>query len=256
MKTKTLIPAVASCFMLHSAFAFEGRITVALTRNGQAAPLLYTAGTNCLRVEVTASNRPNPVDLLNLSSGEMTLLFPNNRSFVHLKAAVENNSTAPPGFPAMSAGIGPQSQSMAAPPSIGQTPAMPQMPAMPMMMEKIELTATGDKTNLLGLACEKFQIKQRGETMDIWATAQLFPFQPYLQNQPHRIGSQMTEQKWGGLLAEKKLFPLLATLKYDNGAERYRFEVKSITPEKITPDDAAKLFQPPPDYQEVRPLPY
>jgi hypothetical protein len=277
---------VVSCFMFQSAFAFEGRIMATVTRGGQATPLLYTAGINSLRVEVTTTNRPYPVNLLNLSSGEMTLVFPGNRSFVHLKAAAENDSSAPPGFPAMPPGVGPQSQPMAAPPSIGPTnfpgmpapPAMPNMPAgggmpaMPMMspmmgmMQAMELTATGDKTNLLGQACEKFQIKQRGETMDIWATAQLFPFQPYLQNQPHRIGSQRIEEKWGGLLAEKKLFPLLAVLRYERssapgappviGAERYRFEVQAITPEKITPDDDAKLFQPPPNYQELRPLPF
>jgi hypothetical protein len=277
MKTRTLITAfVASFLVVHSAFAFEGRITAAVTRGGQAMPLLYTAGTHCLRVDITASNRPNPVNLLDLPSGEMTLIFPNNRSFVRLKAAAENDSTAPPGFPAMPPGVGPQPQAMAAPPAIGPTnfpgmsapPAMPQMPAMPnmpaaggmpampMMMGQMELTATGEKTNLLGLACEKFQIKQRGETMDIWATAQLFPFQPYVQNQTHRFGPPKIEEQWGGLLTAKKLFPLLATLKHDNGAERYRFEVTAITPEKITPDDAEKLFQPPPDYREMRPLPY
>jgi Domain of unknown function (DUF4412) len=250
MKTKTLITAfVSSFFILHSAFAFEGRIAAALTRGGQAMALLYTAGTNCLRVEVTASDRPNPVDLLDLPSGEMTLLFPNNRSFVHLKAASENASSMPRAFPAM-----PQMPVMPNMPAAGGTSAMPIMP--PPMMEKMELTATGNKTNLLGLACEKFQIKQRGETMEIWATAQLFPFQPYVQNQPHLSGPPMIEEQWGGLLAEKKLFPLLATLKFDNGAERYRFEVQSITPEKITSDDAAKLFQPPPDYQELRPRPF
>jgi hypothetical protein len=181
MKTKTLITAVASFFMLHSALAFEGRITAALTRGGQATPLLYTAGTNCLRVEITAPDRPNPVDLLDLQSGEMTLLFPNNRSFVRLKAASENPSSVPPGFPAMP-----------------QKPAMPMMP--PPMIEKMELRATGEKTNLLGFACEKYEIKQRGQTMEIWATEQLFPFQPYQQNQPDRFGPRMIEEQWGDLL--------------------------------------------------------
>lgn len=59
MKTKALITAVASFFLLHSAFAFQGRITVALTRGGQTTPLLYTVGTNCLRVEIAASDQPN-----------------------------------------------------------------------------------------------------------------------------------------------------------------------------------------------------
>ena len=179
MKIKTLITAVASFFILHSALAFEGRITAALTRGGQATPLLYTAGTNCLRVEVAARDRPNPVDLLDWPSGEMTLLFPNNRSFVRLKAASKDASSAPPGFPAM-----PQMPSMPNMPPGGGMPPMPMMP--PPMMEKMELTATGDKTNLLGFACGKYEIKQRGEVMEIWATDQLFPFQPYVQNQPRR----------------------------------------------------------------------
>ena len=130
------------------------------------------------------------------------------------------------------------------------------MPMMvPPMMEQMELTATGEKMSLLGLACEKFQIKQRNETMEIWATDQLFPFQPYVQNQPHRFGSRMIEEQWGELLKAKKLFPLLATLKFDNGVERFRFEVKTIQSEKMTDDDA-KRFQPPADYFEIQPLPF
>ena len=142
------------------------------------------------------------------------------------------------------------------------------MPMMmpPMMMEKIELTETGDKTNLLGYACRKFEIKQRGEVMEIWATDKLFPFQPYLQNQPHRFGPQMIEEQWGGLLKARKLFPLLAVLRFEQpapdgkgkpapGPERMRFEVKSITPEKIEDKDGS-LFQPPADYHELEPLPF
>lgn len=229
-----------------SAAAFEGRVTAAITRDGQATPLLYTAGTNDLRVEVTAADRPNPVNLLDLPSGEMTLLFPNNRSFVRLKAATENSATPPPGAPAPP-GVGPANLP-------GMPAAMPMMP--PPMMEKMELTATGDKTNLLGLACDRFRIKQRGETMEIWATNELFPFRPYHQNQSRRFGPQMIEETWGDLLKAKKLFPLLAILKFDNGAERYRFEVQSVAPEEIKPGDAEKLFQPPPDYQEVQSSPF
>ena len=35
-----------------------------------------------------------------------------------------------------------------------------------------------------------------------------------------------------------------------------RFEVKSVTPEKIKKEDEEKLFRPPPDYQEIQPLPF
>ena len=53
----------------------------------------------------------------------------------------------------------------------------------------------------------------------------------------------------------KKLFPLLAILKFENGPERMHFEVQTIVPEKIEDRDG-QLFQPPPDYQEIQPLPF
>jgi hypothetical protein len=129
------------------------------------------------------------------------------------------------------------------------------MPMPPPTMEKIELRATGDKTNLLGFTCEKFEIKRRGQLMEIWATDELLPFQPYLQNQPHRFAPQMIEQQWGDMLKAKKLFPLLAILKFPNGAERLRFEVTGIQPEKIEDKDGL-LSQPPSDYSEIPPLPF
>ena len=47
---------------------------------------------------------------------------------------------------------------------------------------------------------------------------------------------------------------MVTTLRCDNGVERLRFEVKTITPEKIT-DPHGHLFQPPADYHELDPLP-
>jgi hypothetical protein len=154
-----------------------------------------------------------------------------------------------PNMPALPPGVGPQPSAV---PGISGMPAMPMMPGM---TEKMELQATGQKTNLLGFACEQYEIKQRGETMEIWATDQLFPFQPYVQNQPHRFGPRMIEEQWPELVKAKKLFPLLATLKFDNGMERFRFEVQSITPEKLTAGDE-QLFQPPTNYFEIQPLPF
>jgi len=119
----------------------------------------------------------------------------------------------------------------------------------------IELKSTGEKTNLLGFACERFEIKQRGETMEIWATDQLLPFQNYVRNQPHRFGPRLIEEQWAGLLTAKKLFPLLASLKFDSGIERFRFAVTSVTPQKLTDADA-ELFQPPDGYFEIQPLPF
>ena len=90
-------------------------------------------------------------------------------------------------------------------------PAMPMMPAS--MMGKIDLHDTGKKTNILGFACEQYELKQRGQTMEIWVTDQLFQFQPYVQGQPHRFGPRMIEEQWPELVKAKKLFPLLAILR-------------------------------------------
>jgi hypothetical protein len=302
--------------------AFEGRINAVMIQGNQTNALLYTVGTTSLRVEMTATNWPNPVDILDINSGTLTLLFPNNRSFVKLKPVAEKATGMPgmpmppgglppgigpqsvatsgasgmpmpsgmPSMPALPPGVGPQAQATPAMPTMPLRPVMPNMsstagmptmpnmpalppgvgpqaqsgmpsmPAMPMpmmpgMMEKMELKATGQKTNLLGFACQQYQLKQRGETLEIWATDQLLPYQPYMQNQPHRFGPQRIEEQWPGMLTSRKLFPLLATLRYDNGAERFRFEVQSVTPQKLTDKDA-KLFQPPAGYFEIQPLPY
>jgi hypothetical protein len=64
----------------------------------------------------------------------------------------------------------------------------------------------------------------------------------------------MLEEQWPQMLTSRKLFPLRVSLRFDNGQERFRFEVKSIKSDKIDEKDRT-LFQPPADYTEVRPLP-
>ncbi|MCX7723347.1 MAG: DUF4412 domain-containing protein, partial [Verrucomicrobiae bacterium] len=160
-------------------------------------------------------------------------------------------------MPQLPAGVGPQPVPFGATPNAGggtPTPPMPIMPMMPMeMMEKLELNATGQKTNLLGYACEKFEIRHGGEVMEIWATDKLLPFRPWLANQPPRFGPRMLEEQWGALLRAKKLFPLLAVLKFENGPDRLRFEVKGIEVETVV-DPEGELFRLPKDYREIEPL--
>jgi len=311
--------------------AFEGRISAVISRGSLPMALLYTVGTNCLRIEMTDTNSPNTVDLLDRNTGTMTLLFPQSHCFMRLKPAA-NASAAPPGFPAMPAGpppgIGAQPQPGPAagaptmpspppppappgglPPDIGPTnlpgapqmpslpgmpnpparpplpaglplgigpqaqaptapgvPALPNppgnrglasMPAMPMLPPGggLTLQATGGTTNLLGYTCTRYEIKQWGQTMEIWATDQLLPFQGYLPTEPPRFGPPMIEEDWAGLLAARKLFPLLASLRMDNGVERYHFEVQSIQPARLM-DKEAKAFQTPEDYVELQPRPF
>jgi hypothetical protein len=314
MKTIAILPAAVAVALL-SAFGlqpsaslhaatttnppFVGRIQATLTRGAETQTFFYTVSTNRLRVERRETDRPYAVNVLELASGELTLLFPHNRSFVRLKPAAESGPPPMPAMPPLPAGpsgavsppgtgigpgalppgIGPTNlPGVAAPPpmrSLSQMPpgglppgigpqaggasgvgALPAMPMMPMeLMEKPKLKATGQKTNLLGYTCEKFTLQQRGEVMEIWATDKRLPFQPWLANQPSRFGPRVIEEQWGALLTAKKLFPLLAILKLEDGPERLRFEVKSIKAEKIEDRDGT-LFQPPPDYHEIEPLPF
>src|ERR1035441_5179016 len=69
---------------------------------------------------MTATNWPNPVDILDRNSGALVLLFPNNRSFVHLKStsdAATPIAPGPLGMPmppgGLPPGIGPQSAPVA-----------------------------------------------------------------------------------------------------------------------------------------------
>jgi hypothetical protein len=217
------------------AFAFEGRIDAGVTQGSRISGLLYTASTNWLRVERTGTEQPHAWNLVDLQTGGLTLVFPHNRSFVQLPAPSQHDSPSSPGAP----GFGPQAG----------PPAMPAIPMMP--PEKMELHPTGQTTNLLGCACAGYEIKQRGQTMQIWATDQLLPFQSWLPDRPLRSGPRLVEEQWGELLKARKLFPLLATLRFDNGPEHYRFEVKAIRPGHITDADGA-LFQTPTNYFEVR----
>jgi hypothetical protein len=271
--------------------AFEGRLNIFLVHGPQTNSVRYTVGPVHLRIEVIATNEPNPIDIVDRQSGALTLVYPFNRNFVRLKPISENASVAMPGFPGMPMppgglppgigpqagatpgasgfpsmpampaglppGVGPQPRSaMPTPPGAGATvPSMPAMPMPAMMNKKLEIAGTEKTTNILGFTCRQYELKQRGQTLEIWATDQLLPYQAYIRNQPHRFGPRMLEEQWPGWLAEKKLFPLIVSLRFDSGAERMRLEVTSVSPEKIVEPDE-KLFQPPPGYHEVRPLPF
>src|SRR5579862_7767398 len=82
-----------------SAHDFEGRIAATFTHGPGVETLVYTFGTNCLRIERGESNQPYPKNLVAADTGAITLLFPNNRSFVRLKPRDPNAPDAPPGFP-------------------------------------------------------------------------------------------------------------------------------------------------------------
>jgi hypothetical protein len=245
MKIRLFVIAFCLRF-ISSASAFEGRIAADMTRGGQTETLLYTVSADFVRVEIAGVTKlPMPVDIMDAKSGQLTLLFPQNRSFVRLPAVQSNAVAAGPPMRIAAPGPG----------GFPSMPAMPMMPGRPMPGQKMELHATGQTTNILGFQCGQYEIKQRGQTWQIWATDQLLPFKLYVRKQPHRGSPRTMEGQWPELLAAQKLFPLRLNLRRDNGVELLGFEVKSVAPEKLS-DENTNLFQPPAGYFETKPSPF
>jgi hypothetical protein len=324
------------------ASGFEGAIRAWIGPANEPVELLYTVGTNFMRLERTGTNSAYAINVVDLRTGEITFIRPDNKSFMRLSTGDQNPASRPrlitprvrhfvriplpgpsgvppgglanlPGSPeqieALPGIVGQPSDNSAhgpanlptmpmpsggMPPDIGPAsgppmPGLPNMPippeglppgigpqgranAMPAMTamrnessmlpipmiptdEGLELKATGQQTNLLSCVCNRFEIKQAGQTMEIWATDQLVPFQPYLPVLPASFAPPTIGEQWGRLVAAKRLFPLSAILRLDSGQELYRFEVHSITPAKLSDREAAG-FQPPVDYVEVQMRPF
>jgi hypothetical protein len=251
------LTAVVALLVTNGAFGFDGRIVAVLSKCNETMRLAYTVGTNMVRIESTATNQLSPVDVLDLPSGTLTVLFPHNRSFVRLKkggASVLMSKKRASEAMALESKTNPQPGNLS-----GVRVGSALAPVAPAVLEapegKLELQSTEQKTNILGFACRKYELKRQGETLEIWATEELMPFQAYVRNQTPGFGPRTTEEEWPALMTSRRLFPLVAILRVDNGPLRFRFEVVSVTPEKISDPDG-KIFQPPADYVERRPLPF
>jgi len=102
MTAKTMFGTIVSLFhLLTPALAFEGRINAVLTRGGGTQTILYTVGTNQMRIERGETNWPYAKNFINLDDGAVTILFPHIRSCVRLKPDAEDRPAAQPGFPGM-----------------------------------------------------------------------------------------------------------------------------------------------------------
>jgi hypothetical protein len=61
---------------------FEGRIAVLITRGHETNSLLYAAGPEHLRIEVTGSTSPHPINILDLKSGCRHAALPDSPRFL------------------------------------------------------------------------------------------------------------------------------------------------------------------------------
>ena len=74
---------------------FEGTVKATLTRVGiPPTELLFTRKDDQLRIDAAATNKPEPINILDLTSGKLNLVFPHNSTFAQV---APTKTPAPPG---------------------------------------------------------------------------------------------------------------------------------------------------------------
>lgn len=121
--------------------AFEGTVSATLTRAGtEATQFLFTRKTNLLRTE-SATNKLEPINMVDLQEKKLTIIYPHNSTFVHVDltktTAGPGAPKPPPGFPTPpNMPISPQPDTQkdlhpSPPPSFPSPPPLPSMPQLP-----------------------------------------------------------------------------------------------------------------------------
>lgn len=234
---------------------FEGRIEAVATRGGNAETLRYRIGPETVRIEVAGEGKFEPVNLVDLKTGALTVLYPHNASFTRKPGAADAAKVKGPAAMPVPGGL-PGAPGASAVAGIPAMPPMPTIPATPGMTPAPVLKPMGKHQKLLGYDCECFEISERGETVEIWATAALVPFQKYVRDPLPHFGPRSLDEMWSEAIAARQLFPLRAVLHDETPDARTVFEVKTIAPGKIAPAESRKLFQMPENYAENPPRPF
>jgi hypothetical protein len=194
---------------------FQGTLSATLIRGGTQVSFVFTRKGDLLRIE-NATNKLEPINVVDLATNKLTIVYPHNTSFVVIDLAKKPVSRPgapplPPGFPApptlsltpSGAATGKIGPSVSPPPGFpspppqmpqipvggsptgaGGSPALPNpgmpMPPMPMpgMFGQAELKKTDKTKKIHGFDCTLYTVSARGETFEIWATTDeaLFPF--------------------------------------------------------------------------------
>jgi len=105
---------------------------------------------------------------------------------------------------------------------------------------------TGEKEKILGYTCEKYVIKSKDGTTDVWATDELGRFMGFGGGMGGPMGKRKAAPAWEKALAGKDFFPLRVASKNTKDKEIFSMEASSV---EKTPQ-AASLFAPPPGAQK------
>jgi hypothetical protein len=99
---------------------------------------------------------------------------------------------------------------------------------------------TGEKANILGYSCEKYEVTTSKGVTDIWATDQLGMFGGLSMGGAPGRHSSAAPQEWESVIKGSGFFPLRVVTS-EGGKEKFRLEVTSV--DKMSLPDS--LFMPP-----------
>lgn len=115
-------------------------------------------------------------------------------------------------------------------------------PMMPMSAGSAggSISKTGETKNILGYNCEKFLFHQDGKKGEAWMTDELGAFMFFMN-------SQQEMPDWQGEVLDAGYFPLHVTEYDEDGNVESIFNVKEVTPMKLSLD----LFEVPASYKKI-----
>lgn len=268
-----------------------GEVRLRMISGPQETQLRYRLKDGKMRIDQPGEIIPAPpVNLLDLASGNLTILHPHNATWQEVPAAkLQPGRLGVAGLPVIGPQQGPEITApgeaaqapLAAVASPETGPRLPEFPPPPARMPlppvpaappsgpfpgplvpvvlpgqapPMELKATAEQREIHGYSCTRYTlvIPREGE-MSLWLAGPGFfpPFYLLEADPPDSFRDRDALAKIPALLRERDLFPLLAELKGEGGGSLLlRWEVTAIA--AGTADDDS-LFRVPPGFQPLAP---
>ncbi len=259
-KTIIAVLAVGGVFPLSNLCA-QGMIEARLTVGERVTDLRYSRQGDIVRIEEKRATAPSPpVTLLNVKTGDATICFRHNSTFLRIPSARLSAKLPVPGLPMAEPAMHPTGQpapaveGMPAFPAMPEVPGSPPMPAFPGMSGQLpaaNLERAGESRSLHGVNCAKYTASDPEEgTLEVWAADDLFPFFLPLHEAPRDRGRREFVESWPEMIREQGLFPMLATLRMeDRDTVVLRFEVTAFDRET----EGVGPFEVPKNFSETAP---
>lgn len=264
---------VASSFILLAATAhagpfFEGCVIASLGQpKGHTITLLYTRSGAHLRIENADKKATDPINLLDLQKGQLTILFPKDSTYVRIDAS--RSSSRLEVIPSLPSKLDPEvkiapAQEIAAfatpyPSNLKHAAPLTELSGAPSTDSRWHpvLTKLEGRRRNFDRPCQAYDVIFDPMRVTIWATKDsgLFPFR-LLQRRysVEHFGLRQPEEEWSHLLRRESLFPMEVRLCLSpSSEERILFKVEKIERKKI---EDVGLFEVPDGFREIQAPPF